>query len=505
MKDERFEKIIQLLTDGKMQMVANPSYWPDAKLRSLDDKHDNVDLSIGQNNIIADFARSVADSVKFPFNSAYIHTLSIIANAMTRNFYYKLYDGGSLKPVNLYTMVTADSGSGKSVVHDYASTPIINAFNGLNTSRAVKRMKLKNRIEELKEEKKTQTNPRARDATEAEIFDLKEKMNGMGPINFGLSDVTPEALETNAGSQGGYFSVASDEADPVQTLIESRYSGEGKSAKMAILLKGYDHGMLNSSRISREGVNTRVRGSFSVLAQDFIIDLLMNAARNGSGIAERFFILRDPSNLGFRDHTKAFKKVDEKVKNEYAHLCNRIVNSHDTTLYFDDVARMRIGEIRNQIEPYLAANKKYSKGVIKGFFGKTDQHIAKIASVIHASKHWCKDAHQDLNVEDDSLEQAIALFRNLSQCYVSAVDHSGAGGNRTEYEACLEYIKTRCEKTKIYYIKNETLRSGLKNNNAFKGQKGLSKYLAENPLKDLQDDGAVLVVGSGIYVNPKII
>jgi len=132
----------------------------------------------------------------------------------------------------------------------------------------------------------------------------------------------------------------------------------------------------------------------------------------------------------------------------------------------------------------------------------------KRSAVLHVVKNWCRDG-KPLKIQDDSIEYAIDIFTQLSECYRIAADNQGVLGDRSEAkEVSKSLVKmiTRKNKPPTYITNARTLRSNLKGRGAFKLQDTLtSKHISENIIPKLTKAKHCVMVDDVIYINPILV
>ena len=209
------------------------------------------------------------------------------------------------------------------------------------------------------------------------------------PVRIFITDTTTEALEPILAESEGYFSLASAEQAVVNTLVGAIYGGEGKKNNNDLPLKGFNAEYHASSRSTRNGYTGTVVGAITCFSQPAAIETILSKS-DGSGLAERFLLTQEPTQQGYRDHTK------KHYPNEYSqNVYNRIVKELaekvlTSTEDFGNLPAYRIAAsdwqriylFRNEIEPHLKDGGKYSTTTMRGIASKVDMHIMKIAALL---------------------------------------------------------------------------------------------------------------------------
>lgn len=528
---------------GKLVLARNPANWPAiAEKTEVDIFHKELPSMIeGRDDLVAKMARIKAEQVQFPVDTAYVHGLAMVASAMCFNFNVKMFperersdmmhmdddiDGGAFAEMqrendeqrgvapgrknddeafacNAYIVTSQPAGAGKSSIHNMFSNPITRAFSDLNRQRAKRANSIRSKIEIKKKEKADTTEQSMLDHIDGEIMDLKMELEDLGPITYTTDDATPEALDGMSAEQGGFWTITSSEATAVETLLLGTYSNG--NVNYNLMLKSWDSEYASTLRGSRKGNNNRVRGSIAVIAQDVSIQAVLKQAEKGKGISDRFLIFDEPDMFGERDHERPYLHMPEELTDEYRRLIHSIVRGEGALLTTTEENRLEIGRYMNKVEPHLRSEGLLGNPVVRGFYLKGPKHIMKLASILHVMKEWGDRGKRRTVISIDTVREAIVLFKKFGFVYREIADRSGVTGEKTEVEAVRSFFISHIGKNQGNFVKNEQLRSGLKNYAAFKSRKKVAAYIREKVLPELQEENEVFIVKTGVYINPKII
>lgn len=483
--------------------ITNELYWNEPL--DLSDDHAgyaSVDL-ISHGGWLADFAVSVAQSIQFPPNTAFLHLLGVLSCGTAKSFRYEYY--GDSSAVNLYAVTAQPPSSGKSGVHKRYAVPLQMALNDFNRDNAIEQQKIISQIEDIEAQIKSAKKDGELDINKVrELEELREQRDALNRIEFAFDDITPEAAESKAMFQGGLINIASAEADALNIILGDVYKGQSGKANYGMFLKTWDMEWHSPSRITRDTKAGFVYGSVAVIAQLEAIHSILEVGMSGRGISERMLLLSEKPVLGNRNH-KAYEPVDKTLAEQYRHLAHNVIFERDeVTLKIPHDAMNLITDYRQAIEPKLADDGEYSNSMIRGAMGKADKQIIKIACLLHISEEWGGQyATRNPNVRKDKVESAISIFDQLSQTYIQAASSLGYAGDDTEMKCLIESLERLVAKHKMR-LRISQFRDIVKNLKAMKNVPSLTDKIRDQHLPRLQRLGYIAVDGEMIYINPRM-
>jgi hypothetical protein len=491
--------------------IQREEHWPDVKELDCGDALAVAPVDLMNNehkDILTLWARSMSKTIKFPPSTAFMHGMGVIASAMTKSFSFKVIDRDET-PVTLYVVTAQPPSAGKSSINDFFSKPVRQAYAELNANNQPMREMLEEDIEyEIAAYHKISRDDRdARFRQKTLISDMQEKLATMPKYKYSLADTTIEAAESVAGKQGGLFNIISAEAESVNVITGAVYGDSAGKKNVGLILNGWGGEHFSSSRVGRDGYEGFVRGSIAVIAQYDSVDTLLNASSN-RGLAERFLLYAEAEYMGSRSFKKDAKyKLDMHLKNEYKKLIDNLVFASKTVFTVPPEAESLIDLYRDKVEPNLGAIGAYSANVITGFAGKADNQILRIASVLHASKHWVDGGNKSTVIEMQTIARAKGIFEDLLKAYINIADVMGHTGTNSETNKMIE---------KLGGIKNNSRSKGkisirelvnqVKNIAPFKNARasGLTAHIKTKILPMLQKNNYCYVHKNNIYINPKL-
>lgn len=395
----------------------------------------------------------IADRTQLPVNSIFLMVLSVYGAVASRRYCVKYPDGRRL-PIGLYTIVEQPSGSSKSWCLDILQSPF-------HRIRAIKIDLITTQIAIL-EKKKNKT-----EEEQEELENLKEKEESMKGKLF-ITNATAEGMESTLSKTHGFFAAVSSEQGLLNSMLGHTYRNETKSNNNDVLLSGFDGGYVDCVRVNRKGYSGRVAGGVACFAQNGSVEKVLEAS-NGTGLAERFLMLAEPSFLGKRDFIERTDR-DRHITDSYSRTCNfyrEVIenpnNFNDlTVLKISDESDLKIRKLKNEIEPHLANGERYSHVALRGAASKIDMQVMKIAAIIHlidinsafdldafelelepkqeiesTEESEIEEESNEIVISDSCVDSAINIARDLLEANLRLCESKGIVGLRAEFNAIL--------------------------------------------------------------------
>lgn len=479
------------------------SEWPPVKELAESNKVPKINIvDKHRHDPLTQLAIDVSNNVQFPVNTAFLHGLGCIASAMNKSFHYEYY--GSEAPVTLYCLSSQPPSTGKSQINNIFTKPIRIAYADLNKEQAKKRMEIDIKLKAAKKEYANQEKSgdvNAMAAIAQDIANLTDELNACPIYKYSVSNATPEALEKIAFNQLGIFNVISDEAGSINTLLGLSYNDKATKNNADLVLQGWDGDYMSSARITRDSAEGFVRGCVSVIAQDETIDAILQAGERGNGVSERFLIMKEQNLFGLRDHFKE-QSMDSSILNRYNQLVNGLVNSGKTVFKVSDEAKVFIQQKKQELEPMLADDGRYSNSMMRGAIGKMDKQVHKIASVLHVVENF-HNGSAPVTITLETFKWAYSVYSELAKMYECAAEDKGYTGEMAELKAVINQLSKLSDKNK-YEVKPRQLRDSLRNLKAFKGKTNFTSHLMDVLIPRCEALNYCRVFGDMIKINPSI-
>lgn len=489
---------------------ASSSFWDD----ELEDITEDVDkyplISLGNDSdIVGKYSRNVADAVKFPRSSAYMHFLGCVSAAMMDRFEVEYF--GDYQPASLYIIVSQPPSTGKSAIYGKAIAPIISEVDLINERRQKERKSANANIARIKAELKNDKLPPS--AKQEMLGDLEREMERLEKncdIVFPISDPTPEGL-AKINSRQGNFAVISDEATAVNSLLGLTYANSDRKNNSELVLKAWDKGHIAIARSNTENnLSFTAHGVMNVIAQDETINGIMAAGERGIGVSERFLLVREKNLLGTRKRrdengNRIARNIDKSLTAEYFRLIHNIMQETNVQIKVSDEAEYLLDDAVDQIEAELGDGGAYSHSMLRGTMGKMDKQVIRIATVLHTVRNWCGESPtKEREISGDTMSEAIMIFHELSKTYISSANASGFAGEKAELRSLVDQVVIMGKANKGV-VSLRSLCDRCRKVKPFTGQVGLQKRITDGLLPKLESMGYVCVQSGTVYVNPKLI
>lgn len=451
-------------------------------------------------DIVGKYSANVADAVKFPRSTAYMHFLGCVASAMMGRFTVEYFDDQD--QISLYIVTSQPPSTGKSAINKAAIGPIVYEVDAANEERKRERAKVRSKLDAIKDELKGDLAPQAKADLLEERAQLLDQDKKLANIIFPISDPTPEGLAKINNNQGN-FAVISDESTGVNTLLGMSYGDSSRKANNELVLKGWDYGHVAVARSNEENnLSFKALGCIAIIAQDESIDSILNAGSRGTGVSERFLIMRERNMLGDRDFSKR-TRIDKGLKAEYFQLIHNIMTEQHVDLEVTDEAFHYLSDCRQELEPHLKDGGKYGHTMLRGVMGKFDRQVTRIAAVLHTIREWEKGGAKRRKITKRTMEEAVLIYNELAKTYISSADAAGFAGDNSELSAVSEYITGRATMGKGM-VQYRALYQAMRKKPVFSGHSSMSVAIKDRVLPKLEAQNVICVDGETIYINPKL-
>jgi len=458
-------------------------------------------VSRDRKDLLSRFTIAVTDVVQFPQSTAFLHGLGVVSAALNKAFRIQ-YHHGTI-PLNLYVITAQRPSTGKSGMNNFFLKPVRSAYKAEADRTAPIRNKLISEVLQLEKDIEKETDTRQIQQYCDQLVEAKEKLSKVPNWRSHMSDVTIEAAEMCAASQGGMFNIISAEANAVSVVTGGVYGDSKSSKNLGLILSAWDGEHVSSARVTREGIDCEVRASIAVLAQNDAVKVILDAGATGTGITERFLLLSEPTMLGSRGDPIYDKVAFPKLLAEYEALINNIIAEDNIVIDFSRESEKYLRLKKRSIEPKMADDGEYSNDLIGGFIGKADKHIRKIAATLHCCEEWRDTGSKSKIVGIETTMRASALFMELAARFLHAVDCHGYSGENSEVEKLVTYFTDKAEKGKLK-ITIPTLVSNLSGSRPFKGTPKITSRIKDKILPILAQRNYVVVVDNTVYINPRL-
>ena len=489
-------------------LVGKKELWAEPVQPKIDNARTQVNLYLtDEKDFITKLAMEISQSIKFPIATTHLHSMGVIASAMTKSFEFEY--NGSLKPCNLYVCCGQPPSTGKSGVNEILFEPVENAFERLNKSSEITRKRLEIQLAQAEKNMAKMTSGSAKTNDDeinralTLIEDIQRQMSRIPNWIVALDDTTIEAAEGLAGAQNGMFNIVSAEAEALEVILGGVYTGDDKKGNFGLVLKAWDGERIAVHRITRDGYKGRVRASIAVIAQNSNIESLMEKAAKGRGLPERFLMLSEPNLLGTRNHHER-RPISKAVLADYKFMIENIVMETKVTLKIKPEFTRLINDFRNKQESKIADGGVYDSAMLTGFVGKADKHILKLACIYHTVDQWGVNGSKATDVSEKSVIRAITVFEQLMIEYAQSAADYGLAGRLIQLQSICRYCETQVIKNRRSKLTFAEFYEAVRKLKAFAGARNVSKKIKKDMIPALEQCNYLLYQNDTIYINPRL-
>ncbi|MNZ23295.1 hypothetical protein D3C78_404020 [compost metagenome] len=423
--------------------------------------------------VVGQLAQRVSHCLEFPEASVFLALLGT-ASAAVATAYAVQYVTGTSIPAGLYCVIEQPPATQKSYLLEVGLAPYMCTTIAHNS--AVK----------------------AHNAQK----DMKEDHLPLGFTN--ATDATSAGLDMMlAGRDSGRFVIASAE----QSAFASLFPKDGSySSNNELVLKGHSGEFVASARKGRDAFNGVASGTIVLIAQPGSAKRVFSASE-GSGLAERFLYLNEPSLLGRRKlHGEYLSHGDRQ---RFEHACAECVAEYSTRMLttsagnrpaIDPVGLIQlraspegytlIREQRRQMEPWLGKLAKRGELVLLSWLGKIEAHTLKVATVLHVIECRAADSTVPELIPTHLIRAALELVAVLGDHLQHILQENGENGDAAEVEAVYALVSE-----KHLTLKAATM--ALKNRAPFKAMGKAAYKSAGQRLAAMREAGLLILSAKG--------
>jgi len=372
-----------------------------------------------QKTVMGKLAKRMAHCLEFPEGSALMALLGT-ASASVMSAYSVCYPSGDPIPTGLYMVIEQPPATQKTTVLEIGLKPYAKAIQEHN-----KLVAKRNALEENKE------------------LHLSKAFTV-------LTDATSAAMDSYIQScSDGRFVVASAEQSAFASLFPEN---KQFASNNELVLKGYSGEYVGGARSTRKAYSGYVWGTVVLVAQPGSA-LRVFRASSGSGLAERFLYISEPSLLGKRTfHGEYLTEQDVEPFRRACTFCVQKYSSGELNSVIptevETLTRLKttangaaiLLDVRRRTEPQLARLGESGDMLQLGWLGKIETHALKIAAVIHAIEYKASGAPVPDLIPDEYVIMAIKLVVALSQQLAGILDDAGESGESAEVEAVINAV-----------------------------------------------------------------
>lgn len=422
--------------------------------------------------VIGKLASRMAHCLEFPEASTAMALLSG-GSAAVATSYAVQYASGTPIPTGIYTVIEQPPSTSKSRLLGNAQAAFLKAMGEHNH-------KIREHNSKLEKD-----DPKARQG-----FSVSTD-----PTTAGMDQVLADCSE-------GRFFVASAEQAAFQALFPEK--GDFASHN-GLLLQGWAGEYASAMRKGRAAFTGHVSGSILVIAQPGSAARVFNAS-NGTGLAERFFYISEPTLLGTRELHGDFVRKDEIEPFRMA--CRACVEDYSKRrfavleepqdpeslrqLTLEDSGYLLLLEARRELEPTLGKLAKDGEMLQVGWLGKIETHTLKIAANLHVIDYLAHGKAVPETIPTATVKTALDLTRILADHFAQLLHDSGESGEVAETDSVVELVLSKPGK-----YTPRTLAQVLRNRHPFRAMGKESYARAMARVKAMLSEGRLRAIPDG--------
>lgn len=326
------------------------------------------------------------------------------------------------------------------------------------------------------------------------------------PASFGYTTEPTAAAMDGAMAKliDGRFVVASSEQSAFKMLFPQ---GKAFASTNELLLKGWPGEEVITIRGSRQAFGGKASGAVVLIAQDGSARTILGESE-GTGLAERFFFVCEPSLLGSRLHLG--NSPDHTLTLQVKNAIKRCVRMHSDLAFerwnsgvyeqmtLDDLPTIQptkegyefLINIRRKNEPIIAALNESGDKVAAGWLGKAETQVLKVATILHVIDCLGAGCTVPQRIPMNLLHAAFDLTEVMRSHFLEMLSDNGDSGVSAEEDAIVDVLTLKPMVRRQLMLK-------LKNRAPFRSR-GKAAYAAAGARIDaMLEQGSLVVTTSG--------
>jgi|GEM_PF-1417203 len=401
--------------------------------------------------VIGKLAARVAYCLEFPEASAAMALLTG-ASAAVATSYAVQYASGTPIPAGLYTVIEQPPSMMKSRLLGFAQKPYLKAMADHNRAIATHNKGL------------SKDDPKA-----CHGFSVTTD-----PTTAGMDMVLATCSE-------GRFFVASAEQAAFQTMFPEKADFASHNG---LLLQGWAGEYASAMRKGRAAFTGYASGSVLVIAQPGSAARVFNAS-NGTGLAERFFYVSEPTTLGTRtlhgdfvrrEELEPFDRACQSSVEDYTRRRFATLEMAQDPDALHQIAPTDAGyrlllQARRRLEPKLGRLAGEGELLQVGWLGKIETHALKVALNLHVIEYLAHGKAVPEAIPEATVSAALDLVLVLAEHFNQLLHDSGETGEVAEVDSVMDLLTNA---RKPYTVR--TLAQTLRKRHPFRAMGEKDKY-----------------------------
>ena len=400
------------------------------------------------------FVEAEAIATQTPEDLSAMMTLTACAAALSRKVVVRAWDGWE-EPVNIYSVVSYQSGGRKSTVVRRAAQPLADAEEALQermadaVSRAAQTRKIREKSLADLESRAAKASGQERNKLCLEAEQLARELDAekvlVSPTLL-VDDITPEDLVRQLELHDERLAVMTAEAGPFKDM-GGKYS---KEPNFEIWLKGHCGDDFRANRVGRKSVRLKHPAiTLGIAVQpDVIRGLAATPGFRGRGMLGRFAYSMPRSMVGTREvrstptpePIQAAYNKQVRVYAEWEPGRNEDGSLRPVVMVLTADAAATLEAFAKQLEPKLAETGEL--GQMSDWGGKLCGLILRIAGIFSINSHF-SNSSLSLSVSREDVSNAILIGEYLTEHAKAAFACMGTDDNLEAAKHLLRWMQAK--------------------------------------------------------------
>jgi hypothetical protein len=430
---------------------------------------------------LGEYVDAVSTDVQAPIDIAGMLALSELAACTAKRARIMSHKHTWTEPLNLWVVVTAISGDGKSPIFKRMNAPLLEYDHAekqrmhpeVATARATEK-RCRKRMEKIIKDSSGGLKSQD-DFFTQQIQALQVEIDAAAEIQDPMifaDDFTPERLNSLMKENAGRIAVMSAEADLFSKMAKGRYGAA--DPRVTIYNSAFDGDELRVQRVKEEGRCTVEDPALTmgVLTQPETFQQLgVNPEFRSSGFIGRWFF-SFPKPFGIRNHQAP--PIPAHVQRRYDENMLRLANMPyaDPVLKTPHILRFAPGvgdlfcELGQWIEENRQPGQQYAE--MREWASKLFGRVLRVIGLLHLAYHATEPDPWRIPVSEETFDYGSSLIPYLSQHAMMAYETLKFGVERPPAMAILSYLRehrftniTRTQIATVTRLSNKNLQTVL--------------------------------------------
>jgi len=361
-----------------------------------------------------------------PFGSIFVLCLGQWSGITSKRYQVAYADGRTVS-TGLYVVIEQNSGASKTLAMNILLEPFKNMIESKISEIKSSIQEQDKKLDKLNESLAGCTTKEDRAYNKKQIAETKNLLKNLNKNLNRLQNLMPITTATTAAldamltTTGGFFYVATSEQGFFNSILGLRNGSKYNNDDL--LLNGREGGDVNNNHLNRKSYSGPVRGAIACFAQEGVIGKILDASK-ATGLAERCFMLCEPSSIGYRD------RITDKINGDhilelYAKRCEffKIYIDDENALNHDSLITLKItangwryiAHFEQDLEYKMRPGAELSHPILQRVVGKTRMQIMGIAANLYLlhTENPPTSASDNPFIPDEFVVMAISIFNQL--------------------------------------------------------------------------------------------